>query len=512
MPSAEFYARASEGLAKVGQYNRDRPAREAREAEARTRQKTAELKYKTTKNRAPIETSQAKVELEQAQNQLRKEQTSRLGTDMFKAFDMYESDGSARHLNNFLQSAKANPAGAAEWGNWTRFDNLVRSPETEAMLGRIGITDVDGYFNDLELVKSKVVGTSADGKQELFDMNAAYQGSGYLRHASNRTIAAQMERAKLDDMLKGVESADSNMIEQIMKDQKIGALAATKQYYEAKNSGKVTGSALERIARDLMSKDENLSYEDAIKQASTLKAAPSSAQKDIGVTAVVRQEIHEIAGGDFYAADLSDPKIRSKVGEKMSDLEQATGKTLSSETKRVARKLRSMVGLGGVAGEKLTDEETGVMDNMLHGLRKYFSDNVEGVEGTAAYSAMRNVTRNALMGATLTPKELTEFDKAAGTLKQQLGPVLQQLKVQLNDIKGQIESVMNFEDPMMAKYYLGMSQDQADAAVEQIDRRLEHIGGYAKGQQEVQDLKLSPVPNKPKVPAAQRFKELTSGS
>lgn len=510
MPSAQMYAGISEGLSNVAKHERERPLREARVNEARSRQKLASGQLQEFQSGAENRKSTANIELDALKRQQRTDQTKQLGTDLFSSFDKYESDGDTKHLNNFLAVAKRNPAGSADWGEWTRFDSMTRTPETEAMLGRMGITDMDGYFSDPELVKSKVVGTNNNGTKELFDMNKAYQGSGYTRFANSRTVTAMNERAKLDESLKGTASAETNMIDKIYEENPgEGRLAAVKKFYAAKNQGKVTGSSLERIVNELMSKDENLSYEDAIKQASRLKAAPGAAEKDINVTADVRTAVHEAAGGDFYSADLSNPKIRAKVGERITDLEKATGKTLSNETKRVARKLNSMMTLGGVAGEKLSSEETGIMDNLLHGLGKYFSDNVEGVEGTAAYSAMRNVTRNALMGATLTPKELTEFDKAAGTLKQQLGPVLEQLKVQLVDIKQQIESVMNFEDPMMAQYYLGMSSEQADVVVEQLERRLDLISGYKKGEEKVLNTKISP---KPKMKASARWKELTSGS
>jgi len=514
MADAAVWAGATQGLANVAKYNQERPEREARVAEAKTRQATSEFQLQQAKQNAPLNRSRAELDLERVKGELGTERKNRLKNETFSAFDSYEADSDVRHLNNFLTSAKQNPAGKM-WQQWVRFDPLVRDKETESMLASAGITDINGYFSDPELVKSKVIGIDGAGKKTLLDMNKLYQGTGYLRHADSRTIQAQMERAKLDQLLSGEQSADSMMIEKIMKENpEMGVLAAAKQYYEAKNTGKVTGSALERSAQEFMRQDPNLSYEDAIKKAARVNAAPSSAEKDIVVTEEVRQKVHEAAGGDFYSANLNDPAIRSKVGERIIDLEKATGKQLATETKRVARNLRSMVALGGIAGSELSDEETGLLDNMLHGLQKYFSDNVEGVEGTAAYSAMRNVTRNALMGATLTPKELKEFDKAAGTLSQQLGPVLQQLKVQLHDIKGQIKSIMDFEDPMMAKYYLGMSYDEADAVVEQLDRRVEMISKYDKKTGEAKPeltTPMSPVP-KPKVPAVDRWKELTSGS
>lgn len=513
MPSAQLYAGITEGLSNVAQYERERPLREARLAEAKARQAKSEFDFEQAQSKAPIQQSQAQLELEQTRAELATMRAQNLKRDTFSTFDAYEADGDARHLNSFLTTAKQNPQGQM-WQNWVRFDPMTRNPETEAMLAQAGIRDIDGYFADPELVKSKVIGTDANGKHTLLDMNKLYQATGYTQHMGTRELNSLMQRAQIDQLERGTQSAETNMITQIAEQENISQLEAAKRYFGAKQAGRTTGSAQERIARDLMSKDETLSYEAALKQASRLSAAPSTAEKDIGVTAGVREQIHEAAGGDFYTADLAKPETRERIGELIIDLEKATGKSLTNETKRVARDLRSMIQLGGKAGEELTEEETGIMDNMLFNFKKYVSDNVEGTEGTAAYSAMRNVARNALMGATLTPKELSEFDKAAGTLKQQLGPVLAQLKVQLEDFRGKLQSVMDFEDPMMAKYYLGMSQDQADAAIDQIDKRLTVISDYTKDKEVERpelETKVSPVP-KPKKSAAERFKELRSGS
>lgn len=517
MPTAQQYAGVAEGLGNVAQHERERPLREARVAEARARQSQAEFSLEQAKAKAPIQRSQAELELERTKSEIAQLRAENLKRSTYDAFDAYEADSDIRHLNSFLSTAKQNPQGTM-WHNWVRVDPLTHTPETEAMLAQAGVRDVAGYFNDPELAKSKVVGTDNQGNRALVDMNKMYQATGYLRHAGARTIANQMERAKLDQLMRGQESAETNIISDIAQEQKISLLEAAKQYHSAKNVGKVTGSEKERLAKKLQdeaaARGETLSDEEAMRQAARITAAPAGEEKEIALTKQVREQIHEAAGGDFYKADLSSAENRDRIGELIIDLEKSTGKSLTNETKRVARDLRSMIQLGGKAGEKLTEEETGVMDNMLFNLKKYFSDNVKGAEGTAAYSAMRNVARNALMGATLTPKELSEFDKAAGTLKQQLGPVLAQLKVQLEDFKGKLQSVMDFEDPMMAKYYLGMSQENADRAIEQIDKRLTVISDYTKDKEVKRpelETTVSPVP-KPKKPAAERFKELRSGS
>jgi hypothetical protein len=371
-------------------------------------------------------------------------------------------------------------------------------------------------------MKSKVLATQTDGQQVIVDMNTLYAGTRYNQYARSQVLSELTERAKLDQLMRGTESAEGALIRKI-KEEVPGRTytEAAKLYYQMKNDGRRTGSDLERITEDLMAQNPDMTYEEAIRQASSLKSAPAAVSKNIEVTKQVRQQIHDAVGGDFYKADLKDGPTRAKVGELISDLEASTGKSLSEETKRTARQLRSLVSLGGVAGTELTDEETGLIDNMLFRVKKYFSDDVAGIEGASSYQTVRNFARNALMGATLTKGELSEFDKAVGTLSQQTGPVLAQLRVQLQDIKGQIESVMAFEDPMIAKYYLGLSQDEAGNAVDQIANRIEYLNSYSARQQKADEMELSPLPSraapvpdgkKPTKPAAERFKELAGES
>lgn len=473
MSKAQMFAAATQGLANVAQYERERPEREMRAQEAKMRQQMSMQQLQEYQQQAPLRKSQAELALEQNTMQLRDEQAKRLRNETFSSFDMYEADSDPRHLNNFLRSAKANPAGRAMWSQWVRFDPLTRTPETEAMLGQAGITDVNSYFSDPELVKSKVLGTDQNGQRTLLDMNKLYQATGYAGYTDARTLEALQARAQIENLMKGPQSAETNMIAKIAEERGISTYEAAKEYFQLRNSGKSAGSSIERIAAELREQNPNLSYEESIRQAARTSAGPSTTEKDIGVTAGVRQQLHDLAGGNFYDLDLTDSRNRAKAGELIVDLEHATGRRLSDATKRIAKDLRSLSALGATAGSELTPDETGIIDNMLYSVGKYINNNVEGVNGVSAYETFRNVFRNALYGASLTATEVSAFEKAAGNLKQQLGPVLAQLKTQMVDVKNQLQSIADFEDPMVAYYYLGQSQDDVLSAVQQIERRIE---------------------------------------
>ena len=110
---------------------------------------------------------------------------------------------------------------------------------------------------------------------------------------------------------------------------------------------------------------------------------------------------------------------------------------------------------------------------MLHGFQKYVSDNVDGEAARSSYETFRNIFRNALYGSSLTSAETAAFDKAAGTLGQQFGPVMQQMQVQMQSLRNQLESIYNFNDEYIARYYVGTDLDELDRIIEGIDMRLD---------------------------------------
>jgi hypothetical protein len=515
MPSAEIYAGVTQGLANVQQYERDRPIRDLRLQEAQARQQKSMMELEDYQGtREPKQD----LEVQRLSNELYTERTSRLKTETFGAFDTYEADGDTRHLNTFLQGAKKNPNGAGIWGKWNRFDPLVRNRETEAMLGQAGITDIDAFFSKPELVKSKTLGTDMNGEQTLLDMNKLYAATGYTQHTTNRTLESLTARAKLEDLLRGQQSAETQMIGKIAEEQGIGIMDAAEKFYAARNSGKTTGSTIERTAEQLMQQNPNLGYEDALRQAARTIAPPSATEKDINVTAGIRDQLDQLGGGNFYDADLEDPVTRRKAGALITNLEKATGKKMSNEAIVTARNLRSLTALGETAGSKLSNDETGILDKLMKKVRTYISDNTEGVEATAAYESFRNVFRNALYGASLTSSEIGAFNAAAGTLGQQLGPVLEQLKVQMSDVKEQMQSLSDFEDPAVAYYYLGQSKEDIAEAIVAIDERIDlvdkarNVKKQSIRHQPTEKAPVVAVPDgtKPTKPIADRWKELSN--
>ena len=484
---------------------------------AKLEQQLAEEKLQDYQANRGVRESEAQLRLEQVENETAKLQAERLKLSTFNAFDAYDADGNVRHLNNFLSSAKTTQQGLASWGNWVRFDQVADTPEVRRQLANAGFEDPSDIFSDEELSKKYVLGTDTAGNQQLLDIDKLYQATGYARHMKQQQLEQMQTRASIEKLLIGEQSADTQLIRDIQEEQGGTLSDAAKTYYDMKNAGKGSGSTLERTADALMQQNPGMPRTEALRQASRTIAGPSAAEKDIALTSGIRNQLHELSDtGDFYSMDLSDPAKRARAGELITDLEKSTGRKLSDATKLTARNLRSLSRLGNTAGEELSDEETGIIDNMLYKVQKYFSDDIGGVEGASAYETFRNVFRNALYGASLTTAEISSFEAAAGNLKQKLGPVLGQLRTQMLDVKSQLQSVVDMEDPMIAYYYFGQSQEDLLNAVTQIGRRLEYFDSYkAEALKDgrsmtVREARIAPNPQtaKPTKSASERYKEL----
>ncbi len=501
MAGVDLAAGLVEGVANVQDYQRDKPARDARNSQAQLIQARANASLN-----AGAPQAEADAQVEQLKNQVRSMQMQTLKQDTFSAFDRYSADGDVKHLNTFLDSARKNPIGKDIYTELLRVDPAQPNSFTKAQLGQMGVDNPDEYLAHPELAKSKVIGTMKDGSQKLIDVNKLYQTTGYTEYMDEKNLKKLQVRSQIDLAVNGPQSAETGMIGRIAKEQGISLTEAATQFYKMKKpggNGHGSGSAQERIAAQLMEQDPSLSWEDSLTKAKTLTTSGSalereaarvvqeqggnyqevysglkseqertSKRKQLDEAKNVRAKIDEISGGDFLAKGDLDEVTRRKVGPLITELENLTGKELSTEEKKTARELRNLFALGETAGKGLKAEDVGLIDNTLKSVKKYFSDDATGVENTAAYSTFANVLRNTLYGASLTATEVEAFRTAAGTLKQQLGPVLSGLKVQLSTVKEQMKAIVDMNDEHIAQYYLGTSLEHMDKVMSAMDERI----------------------------------------
>ena len=99
MPTAQQWAGVTKGLEDVATYRRERPMRDARLAEAKSRQQLASSKLDEHIAGQPLRQSQAELQVEQLQQEVRKSRAENLKTSTYDAFRLYDNDGDVRHLN-----------------------------------------------------------------------------------------------------------------------------------------------------------------------------------------------------------------------------------------------------------------------------------------------------------------------------------------------------------------------------------------------------------------------------
>lgn len=485
----------------------DAPFRAERLRQAQLMTKQAESNLAA----APTQQSNAEMQNQILQMQLRQAQGQQLKSQSFDAFGRYEADGDVKHLNNFYADAKKSDIGKSLFGGMVRVDAMTRTPETEKMLKSAGIEDLDGFFSDPEQVKSIVLTTGADGKKVLTDMNQVYVGTGYTNYVQDKELDSLVKRAQVNKLMRSGQSLENvtareRVAREMAAELKIPVWEA---YQKIEGGSKGGSSTLERLTEKVMEENPDFSYLEAADQATQMlrsteserraknlpgdpnanledikrTQARTTAEKDVAASDAVRSEIDSLAGGSIFEADINDPALRRVIGPKITALEKLADTKLSTEDQRMARELRNLAVLGGTAGSELTDKETGPLDYILKSVKKYVVDDIGGAEATSNYEQFRNIFRNALYGASLTKTETDAFTKAAGSLYQQKGPVLAQLKTQLQSVKNNLSSIYDMNDPYIAQYYLGMDAEKIDRTIEALDERIKLVSGAGTGKE-----------------------------
>lgn len=499
--SAFTGAGLAKGAANVAEYERGREMRGIQLG-------MAQQQLDMSKKLAPLQVTEAEQQVKQLEMQTKQMASQMFKRDTYDAFRLFEADGDTKHLNNFLSQAKQSPVGGSLFQDVTRVDRLASSPDSIRMLEQAGIRDAQTVAADPELSKGLVVATMADGSQQLIDMEKVYAGTGFAGQLATEELDLFSKRAlALQRLRQGstVEklTATERVAKQMAADMGIPEWEAFQMLQKGQQSAQ--GTENERIAKELMAQNPGMDYITAMDQAIQMKAQGSETertakllaeqgqgdyttklrelQKEKQAPTSVREAdaanksaagLDEAFGGKFFETNFSDPTARRTAQPYIRELEATTGIKMSNEDKKVARQVRQLIGLGTRAGEAITPEETGLIDNMVSGLNSYISDTVtDGKKGVAAYESFRNVVRNALFGSALTGAEIEAFNKAAGTLSQQQGPVLAKFQEQLKIVRDNLQGIYNINDEHLSHYYLGADVEKVDDIISALDQRID---------------------------------------
>jgi len=517
--SAYIGAGIAKGAQSVGQYVREAPERDLRMQEAQNRQQVSQLKLDEYQAQSPTRQKANEVELQKLKNELREAQAQGLQAKTFDAFTRYEGDRNVRHLNNFISEAKKNPLGASMYQDMVRVDP-IDSPGGAALLKQAGIK-YDEFVKD---GTNMVVSTRTDGSQVLLDMNQVYAGTLFTKRMKDEELKRlSIEALNTQRLRTGMSSGritDTNRLADLISEENPD-LSKQEAWEQASNILKPNssgGSETERMAKEIQASNPGMSLTDAYAEAVAMKkeggsykerlatkrgkgtstsseeqlhaeSIRSSDQVKIDEVNTAKAELDKMFEGDFLEADMTTAKNRNLASRYMSRVEQEFPMNVAD--RKVAKEIRQLTSLGNVAGSEITDQQAGPIDSLIRDVKKYVSNDIEGTAGTAAYEAFRNTLRHALYGATVSSGETQTFTAAMGSLSEQKGPLLVKLKTQMEDLKEQLSSVYDMNDPYVAKYRLNMDQDKLADVISAIDERIEMMDGLSSKSKDIITPKLS---------------------
>lgn len=513
MPSAQMWSGVARGLGQTSTDLSQRDLRASQLAEAKARQSQAQGELEEFNANAPMRERKNDLEMQQLEAQTRKINQTSLNSMTVSAMDRFNADNNTKHLNTWLKDAKKNPVGAKIYGEVARYDPLIQSDSNDKLLRKAGYNPED-FYADEESASDMIVVTQNNGDQLLLPKETMFAATKYTDYLDDKQIDKLTKKARINQLLRSgqsrrtvdmkervvqdlvdsgkassiaeayqmllemeksgngkgtLSSTEERAVSRIMEEKNIGYVEALDTYYNTKRQG--TGTTNEsRYVSEYLENNPEATYEEAA--ADYRNITKTTTQKEVGDVKELRQGLDEMGWLSMSQKDM-DPVQRSRVyRDYISPLEDLRNFKLSTEDKRTVRQLRELTSLGGTAGTELTPEETGLVDSTLNTFKKYMFNEVGGKKATSSYETFRNLFRNSLYGAALTDNEIKAFNKAAGTLGQQFQPVMAQLKVQMNTIKDNLESIRDLNDPDIAHYYTGQSIEEIDDAIMAIEERM----------------------------------------
>ncbi|AWD90288.1 hypothetical protein [Dickeya phage Amaethon] len=503
------------------------PFYNARLREANNRAEMSKLQLQDYKDQAPVRQSEQDLKLAKLESDLYTIQAAMAKQQSYDAFTRFRADGDAKHLNQWLEQNRTNPVAQNITSDMARMDRLTRTPDNDKMLQAAGITDLDGFYAHPDVNSSYMVGTTTSGNKALIDMNRMYAVTGFTKQMTDEslkklsTTAALLEGLRKGGNMRGLQ-ADSALVQQIaattgqtvqdvytmLQPDPVAGLDYTPK--TATGSGMGRGTALERVVRQLMQEDPEMTLREAYSQGIEITTGggrsnearfvseymnnnPSSTRadavaeyrkagrdertgvmKNIEFTEQAKNDLDTEFGGDFLNADISNldsKKIRA-LDRNLTRIEQAGGLALSSEEKKNARDIMKLLNTADYTAKNLSDAQTGIIDSSLNQVKTYINNEVSGKQATVAYNTLGAFYRDALFGKQVSAADRKDMAKVQATLGQQTGPVLASLRQQLVVTRDELAAASALGDPYVAKARYGMSIDKLDGTITSLNNRI----------------------------------------
>lgn len=507
--TAQAFAGLARGAANAYKQTQS-PEGKAQRAEARVLKEQREQQLAQMKDTEPTEgdyKTQAEINSAQLQNALMQAQEANAGLvqqKVYRAFDRFTGDYDPRHLNAMLGDVKKNPQGQRLFGDIVRVDKLTG--DDVGLMKQKGL-DPELVTNNPELMNGMVKTTTANGKTRIDDLTELFKMTGYEQYASDRELKRQAERARILQMSQkyGARTAKERQAARLAE--LAGLKVGTEEYQrfvadyieqgeepdpEAEFKTKDERAALRALeARDMNPGDEgfvqayNQEYQRIQQEQQQSSKSRNLDEVDVAVNEL-NETVQSSFNDDFFDINFNDNRdARLKALPYIRRIEQLGGAELSENDKKTLHYVRGLTTMADPTSE-LTSEQTGLVDRLVRGVKKYVSDEVGGTAATSAYAAFRNTIRHALFGSVLTDGEIKAFNDQFGNLGQQTGPVLQQFQTALKQLEGKLSALYDTNDPYVIHYRAGVDQGRLVEIMDAIQERIDFFGDISNNAEVVE--------------------------
>lgn len=384
-------------------------------------------------------------------------------SETFAALRSYDADSNTKHLNNMLKNS---PQLRKLYGNVVSVEKINPAAD-QALLVREGL-DPGAFSNeniDNQAFLHRILKvTNPDGSQRLVDMQQIMIGTGYSASLTQQDLEASLKRSQIEKNLRGQKGVDP-------------VIQRETEYLAGKGLG-----TEEEIAGKL--------YTHKVAGVTPAKLEIASAAED---------SLNTMFGDKFFETDFSDRGNRVRASKAIREMEQAGGEELSAADRTDLKDINVLIASGTAVADDLSPEATGILDNLTSNVEKYMSDEkIEHTTGRAAYNAYRNALLRAFGGTAMSDAEVKNFNAAFGTLAQKYPAVLSQFKQAIEQTKAKLETISRVNNPYLAHYYLGTSQDELDSITTRLDRNLDMLSTHGR----------AAPPGEPQAPAQPAWKKL----
>ncbi|RKZ94775.1 MAG: hypothetical protein DRQ40_05155, partial [Gammaproteobacteria bacterium] len=417
----------------------------------------------------------------------------------YGAWERYDSSGEIKPLNVMLEDLRATDSKL--YSDYARFDNLTEADAE--LMEQAGPVDHDKILNDPTVSRSFVKATMKDGTEQIVNLDNLKAQTRYGKYASTEELRRMKESKEIlmlehmgydtkeaREAFRAVSARLGPSVDPSSPEfknavtEEIEATAIRKQTrFGASTNLSVEEAIVENrmIEMDLDYNDpKNAGIRDAITTQVNKERNQTSAVKNLEAVDLARENLDKAGFDKVDWTQPTDYKTRRKFESNIKRIEVLAKAELSATELASLQSVKYMTSLADSAKE-LKPEQTGIIDSFFHNVRKYVSDNTDGIDATSAYAAFNNVMRNALYGATLPEGEIRMFQDAAGTLKHQQGPVLVQLRTSFEQVKAMYDTMLATNDPDVMLFRTGMDAVQIEKISQALDERISMIDRVSRG-------------------------------